>query len=74
MSATPRITSQPRLIRIADVVHITSLARSTIYALMQAGRFPERVRISPSAVRWHEGEVRQWVHDRLAQRRDGSGT
>ena len=56
-----------RLIRLPEVVHRVGLGRSTIYRWMAAGRFPKPVQLGGYAVAWAEGEVEQWIADRLRQ-------
>jgi predicted DNA-binding transcriptional regulator AlpA len=40
-----------QMLKINDVAKLTSLSRSTIYALVDAGRFPRPRRLAPDA--WH---------------------
>lgn len=50
------------ILRLNQVIRITSLARSTIYQLMSAGLFPKAVLLSERAVGWVESEVSLWLH------------
>lgn len=36
------------------------LGRSTIYRMMDAGKFPRPRRISPGTVRWPRSEIESW--------------
>lgn len=38
--------------------------------LEKAGSFPKRVRLGPNRVGWVEGEVLDWLEERLANRDD----
>jgi prophage regulatory protein len=49
-----------RLLRLADVVKLVSLSRSTIWRLMRDGRFPSGVHFGPRAVRWRAADVFAW--------------
>ena len=50
-----------RLIRRSEVEERTGLCTSSIYRLMRAGEFPEPVKISAKAVRWHYAEIENWM-------------
>ena len=50
-----------RLLRIGDVVKMTSLARSTIYKYIQLGEFPQKKGGLNRAALWRESEVQQWI-------------
>ena len=53
-----------RLLTLRDVMHITALSRSGIYALMAESRFPKPIRIGSRAVRWVEQEVLDFIASR----------
>ena len=57
-----------RLIRLKEVMHMTGLARSTVYKLMGDGAFPSSVPLQPRAVAWVESEVQDWIQLRLDMR------
>lgn len=59
----------PKLIRLPAVKEITGLSRSTIYA---DPTFPKQVKIGERAVAWVEGEVRDWIEARMAERREAA--
>jgi prophage regulatory protein len=44
-----KIDPAGRMLRIRDVVHLTGLSRSQIYALIAEGRFPPLVKLSTRA-------------------------
>lgn len=50
-----------RLLRLNEVEDRIGLRRSTIYAMMKAGAFPERVLIGMRSVGWHEDAINQWI-------------
>ena len=41
-----------------------------IARLEKAGKFPKRVQIGPNRVGWVEGEVRDWLQERLDRREE----
>ena len=57
-----------RLMKIDEVLHLTSLSRSTLYRLIRSGDFPSPVRIGPRAVAWRERDIRRWLESRPATR------
>ena len=56
--------SEDRLISRAEVERRIGLKRSALYSLMRAGRFPEPLRVSRTAVRWPLREIEAWVSSR----------
>ena len=56
-----------RLIRRKEVQAKTGLGASSIYAMMQQGKFPKAVNISERRVAWIESEIDQWIANRIAQ-------
>ena len=59
-----------RLIRIREVMNLTSLSKSYIYQLTAQKRFPKRVSLvkGGSSVAWLESEVLAWIDERLNER------
>lgn len=57
-----------RLIRLKDVMHYTGLARATIYKYMKENTFPKSVSLGGNAIAWEEGEIHEWILDRLRER------
>jgi prophage regulatory protein len=55
-----------RLLRLADVKHMTGLGRSTIYAAIRAKSFPAAVNLTAHAVAWRESEIDAWIAARPA--------
>ena len=61
--ATAR-TTVPRLLTLRDVIAVTALSRSAVYALMAESRFPKPIRVGSRAVRWVEQEVLDFIASR----------
>ncbi len=57
-----------RLIKLKEVMHLTSLGRSTIYKLIADGKFPESVTLVGRHVAWVEEEIENWILEKLAER------
>lgn len=53
-----------RILRRPEVETRTGLSRSTIYAMMAEGRFPQPVLLGKRAVGWTDTSIRQWLDDR----------
>ncbi|WP_431014494.1 helix-turn-helix transcriptional regulator [Bradyrhizobium pachyrhizi] len=49
-----------QLLKLADVMKVTSLARSTIYSQMDAGRFPRPLKVGSAGVRWDIRDLQAW--------------
>jgi prophage regulatory protein len=56
--------SKKVIIRRPEVTQRTGLPKSSIYALMRDGHFPEPVKLSPRAVGWYEDLVDEWITSR----------
>jgi predicted DNA-binding transcriptional regulator AlpA len=54
----------PRFLRLRDVMDITTLAHSAIYARIKAGTFPAPRRISSRCSVWDAEAVYQWMRER----------
>ncbi len=51
----------PAIIRRKQVQAKTGLGRSTIYARMKAGTFPQAVSLGANSVGWVEAEIDAWI-------------
>lgn len=57
----PAADVQPAMfVRMAAVVRMTGLGRSTIYRLMAEDKFPTPVRLARRAVAWRRADLEQW--------------
>ena len=63
--------SSCRFIRKKEVIRLTGLSASSIYARAAEGAFPPPIKIGGRASAWLEGEVREWMADRIATSREG---
>jgi len=50
------------------VIERTSVRRSTIYEMMQAGKFPKPVKLNVRSNGWLESEIGDWLENRIADR------
>lgn len=60
-----------RLIRLKEVMHVTGLARATIYKYMDEGTFPKSVPLGGRAVAWQESLVEDWILERIRECDEG---
>ncbi len=54
-------------LRIKHVVAVTGLSKSTIYRLMNAGKFPTSIKLTPYCVVWRSSAVQAWINERETQ-------
>ncbi len=57
-----------KLIKLKDVINLTSLSRASIYRLITQGTFPKQVNLSIRTVAWRESEIEAWIAEKLEQR------
>ena len=55
-----------RLIRLPRVKELTSLGKTTIYSRLHAGRFPDRMKLSPTVSAWRYADVMAWIEEQGA--------
>ncbi|ELZ1191566.1 TPA: AlpA family transcriptional regulator [Vibrio cholerae] len=58
-----------RLIRFREVLTMTGLSRSSLYRFIEENQFPTQVQLGGRAVAWVEGEVQEWIAQRITNRR-----
>lgn len=59
-SVTDRIVGEP------ECRDITDLSRTSRWRLMQAGKFPQKIQLSPNRTGWKLSSVLAWLADRGA--------
>lgn len=57
------------IIRLPKVQNLTGLSRSTIYAYIQAGKFPTQIELGPRSRGWLESEIYEWISSRVSASR-----
>ena len=50
-----------RILRRTEVLFITGLATSTLYAKMRAGEFPSAIKLGRRAVGWKSTDIEAWI-------------
>jgi prophage regulatory protein len=56
---------EPILLRITDVVKLTSLSRSSIYRMIANDEFPRQISIGNRQARWSRAEVENWCQEQI---------
>lgn len=54
-----------KLLKLKDVLAITGLSRSYVYALAQQNLFPKPVKLTERSSAWVEAEVEAWIESRI---------
>ena len=52
---------QWRIVRLRQVIHLTALARATIYRKVSDGSFPPSVRLGTRSVGWRLSDIDAWL-------------
>lgn len=60
-----------KLLTISDVMDITTLGRSTIYAYVDAGSFPKPIHLTERKIRWTSEDIQGWIQGRIDERDNG---
>ena len=55
-----------RFARLPEVESLTSLKKTSLYAMAREGKFPKPVRLGRRAVAWPLGAVQAWIEARIA--------
>ena len=53
-----------QLVTVKEVLSTTKINRSTLWRMVQDGRFPPPIRISERCIRWPENQVNEWIDAR----------
>ena len=57
-----------KIIKLREVMAMTALSRSSIYAFVREGAFPKPIQLGARAVGWKENEILEWI-DKMAKMR-----
>jgi prophage regulatory protein len=61
-------SSVMRVLRLAEVIEKTGLARSTIYKYADLGRFPRPISLGGKSVGWIDSEIHEWLQEKQVER------
>jgi prophage regulatory protein len=59
-----------RILRIATVLNMTGLTRSTLYRKINEGSFPKQIQISAHCTGWRESSVMAWLAEPMGWKAD----
>ena len=62
-----------KILRRREVEARTGFARSTIYLKVSQGEFPKPIKLGARAVGWIEGEIEDWIDEKIDQSRRLNG-
>ena len=54
-----------KLLRLRDVIKMTSLSRTTNYDYMSEGKFPKNIHLGPKISVWIEREIQEWINSQI---------
>ena len=57
-----------RVLRLAEVIEKTGLARATIYKYADLGRFPSPISLGGRSVGWIDSIIHEWLHEKQVER------
>ncbi len=57
-----------KIIKLPEVIEITTLSRASVYRLIAEGDFPKQVKLSTRACAWVEQDVLNWLNNRINSR------
>ena len=60
--------AQPRFLRLVEVLEMTGMGKTFIYARMKDGTFPKQIQLGSRSVVWNEQEVIKWMEEQMASR------
>ena len=58
----------PRLLKLTDVLKVTTLSKSSIYLYINSGKFPQPISLGARGVAWIESEINDWINERMESR------
>jgi len=62
--------SSNKIIRLPATIQKTGLSRSTIYSLLKAGKFPQRIQLSARSMGFLESEIDEWLSAKADARQE----
>ena len=57
-----------RILKLKEVLNRTGLGKTTLYALICNGDFPQQIPLGLRAVGWLESEVDAWILEKIESR------
>lgn len=60
----PMLAPGRQILRVADLVALLNLSRTTIWRMRRAGLFPQPIRLSANAIGWPAHVIDEWIAQR----------
>ena len=57
-------TTAPAILRVADVLEILHISRTTLWEWRKRPDFPQAVRLGTNSVAWRAEDVQDWLDNR----------
>ena len=57
-----------KVLRVAEVIEKTGLARSTVYKYFDLGMFPRPISLGGKSVGWIDSEIHEWLQEKQIER------
>lgn len=61
----PKQVDPPRFIRLPQVVEMTGMGKTFIYARISDGTFPRQIQLGSRSVVWNERDVIDWMNAQI---------
>ena len=62
------MTDKLKIIKIPRVMEMTTFCRTTIYRLIEKGKFPKQIKLAERSSGWLEDEVLNYLDDKINSR------
>ena len=62
--------SDPRILRLPEVIRLTGLSRSTLYSLISKEEFPKQIKLTTRSCGWDSIAVQRWINSRIGDPKD----
>lgn len=57
--------NQIRFMRRREVLELLGLSHTTVYKMVDEGRFPRPLRIGPNTTRWRSDQITEWMEAQM---------
>jgi prophage regulatory protein len=62
------MTDKLKIIKLPRVMEMTTFCRTTIYRLIEKGKFPKQIKLAERSSGWLEDEVLNYLDDKINSR------
>ncbi len=62
------------ILRLPQVIERCGIRRSSIYAQMNAGKFPKPIQLGLRAVGWVDSDIDEWLQGKISASRGSNGS